>query len=68
MKDYSTHAIIEENGNHLNHVGLFNEINKVSGDCRMMQLSIDVLELQVKFLKSTVETLQRRLDFLEKSN
>jgi hypothetical protein len=68
MKVENNVLTLEENGNHLNHVGLFNEINKVSGDCRMMQLSIDVLELQVKFLKSTVETLQRRLDFLEKSN
>ena len=67
MKDYNTHAIIED-GNHLNHIGLFNLITKLDSDCRMMQLSIDVLELQVKLLKSTIEALQRRLDFLEKTN
>lgn len=67
MKDYSTHAIIED-GNQLNHKGLLDRIVKLDGDCRMLQLSIDVLELQVKLLKSTVESLQRRLDFLEKTN
>lgn len=61
-------VLIIEDGNQLNHKGLLDKILKLDGDCRMMQLSIDVLELQVKFLKSTVETLQRRLDFLEKSN
>lgn len=57
-----------EDGNQLNHIGLLDKITKLDGDCRMMQLSIDVLELQVKLLKSTIEGLQRRLDFLEKTN
>ena len=57
-----------ENGNQLNHKGLLDKIAKLDGDCRMMQLSIDVLELQVKLLKSTIESMQRRLDFLEKTN
>ena len=57
-----------EDGNQLNHKGLLDRIQKLDGDCRMMQLSIDVLELQVKSLKSTIESMQRRLDFLEKTN
>ena len=57
-----------EDGNQLNHKGLLDRIQKLDGDCRMMQLSIDVLELQVKLLKSTIESMQRRLDFLEKTN
>ena len=68
MKVEKDVLVFEENGNHLNHIGLFDKITKVEGDCRMMQLSIDVLELQVKMLKSTIESMQRRLDFLEKSN
>lgn len=68
MKVEKDVLVFEENGNHLNHIGLFNEIKKVEGDCRMTQLSVDVLELQVKMLKSTIESMQRRLDFLEKTN
>ena len=67
MKDYSTHAIVED-GNQLNNQALLDRIAKLDGDCRMMQLSIDVLELQVKLLKTTIESMQRRLDFLEKTN
>ena len=37
-----------EDGSQLNHKGLLDRIQKLDGDCRMMQLSIDVLELQVK--------------------
>ena len=57
-----------ENGNQLNNQALLDRIQKLDGDCRMMQLSIDVLELEVKLLKSTIESMQRRLDFLEKTN
>ena len=57
-----------ENGNQLNHQGLLDRIQKLDGDCRMMQLSIDVLELEVKLLKSTIESMQHRLDFFKKTN
>ena len=57
-----------ENGNQLNNQALIDRIKKLDGDCRMMQLSIDVLELQVKLLKSTIESMQHRLDFFKKTN
>ena len=57
-----------ENGNQLNNQVLLDRIQKLDGDCRMMQLSIDVLELQVKLLKSTIESMQHRLDFFKKTN
>ena len=57
-----------ENGNQLNNQALLDRIQKLDGDCRMMQLSIDVLELQVKLLKSTIESMQHRLDFFKKTN
>ena len=57
-----------ENGNQLNNQALLDRIEKLDGDCRMMQLSIDVLELQVKLLKSTIESMQHRLDFFKKTN
>ena len=57
-----------ENGNQLNKQALLDRIQKLDGDCRMMQLSIDVLELQVKLLKSTIESMQHRLDFFKKTN
>ena len=57
-----------ENGNQLNNQALLDRIQKLGGDCRMMQLSIDVLELQVKLLKSTIESMQHRLDFFKKTN
>ena len=57
-----------ENGNQLNNQALLDRIQKLDGDCRMMQLSIDVLELQVKLLKSTIESMQQRLDFFKKTN
>ena len=57
-----------ENGNQLNNQTLLDRIAKLDGDCRMMQLSIDVLELQVKLLKSTIESMQHRLDFFKKTN
>ena len=57
-----------ENGNQLNNQALLDRIQKLDGDCRMMQLSIDVLELQVKLLKSTIESMQHRLDFFKNTN
>ena len=57
-----------ENGNQLNNQALLDRIQKLDGDCRMMQLSIDVLELQVKLLKSTIESMQHRLDFFKKTS
>lgn len=57
-----------EDGNQLNEQALIDRIQKLDGDCRMMQLSIDVLELQVKLLKSTIESMQHRLDFFKKTN
>lgn len=57
-----------EDGNQLNEQALIDRIQKLDGDCRMMQLSIDVLELQVKLLKSTIESMQQRLDFFKKTN
>ena len=57
-----------ENGNQLNNQALLDRIQKLDGDCRMMQLSIDVLELEVKLLKSTIESMQHRLDFFKKTN
>ena len=57
-----------ENENQLNNQALLDRIQKLDGDCRMMQLSIDVLKLQVKLLKTTVELMQQRLDFFKKTN
>ena len=57
-----------ENGNQLNNQALLDRIEKLDGDCRMMQLSIDFLKLQVKLLKTTIELMQQRLDFFKKTN